>query len=161
MSVLTKALGHSVKIQLCSLLLTPWFSNRPDRTYRRARIIRTVLGQRAMFAVSSHLAAIAMCGGAPERGTIVLVNRDNSEVTEVDTDQAPPAVRAMLRLTMAVGHRDYDTAWAVWLSVPKDQRMGLTMALVQVAAEHLKSHMDSDVSPDVPDDARDLTEGTS
>lgn len=161
MSVITKTLTHGAKMQLCTLLLKPWFMHRPDRTYGRMVWIRRVLGERALCAVGAQLAVIAACGRMPTAGAIVIVDAATQETTEIATDEAPPIIRALLRFTMAAGRSDSAGAWAVWLSIPHDERIGFAMSLVSVAATHLESHMDSDHDDEVPDDARELTEGAS
>lgn len=168
MTVITRMIRHGVTVQLCSLLLRPWFEHRPNRTYRRVMMIRAMAGQRVLFGVGQHLALIALCGGRPSGAQIVIVDADeNGELREVETDEAPPIVRALMRFTMAAGRRDREQAWAVWLSMPTKDRVGVTMGLVSMAAEHLQSHMDPadrstlpDLGP-IPDDARDLTGGAS
>jgi hypothetical protein len=163
MSVISRTIGQGFRVQLCSLLLTPWFRHRPDRTYRRARLIRALFGDRMLFGVSQHLALVSICGQRPGAAQIVLVNHDKGgEVTPIETDQAPPVVRALMRFTMAAGQRDRDQAYAVWLALPRGERITLTMGLVTVAAEHLQAHMGEAVASgpiEVPDDARDLTGG--
>ena len=62
--------------------------------------------------------------------------------TKLPVDALPPFVRVLARLPVAVANFDMDTAWALWHSVPFEDQIRMTAAVLKIVDTTLDQHLD-------------------
>lgn len=111
-----------------------------NRDAPRAAVLVKRANSLTRFDATVRLTDTVLCDMKRGGGEEIQIARsvDKGESYDIiDTDDAPPFVRALGRFVMAVGNGDRDTARAVWESMPEQDQIHLVLQLTSLAGKHL------------------------